>query len=177
MSENRKHLIFKHICAMSFRKLPVRGLFRHYMAHFGGVFPSECGLGWEFPSLGSADPWGGDGDPWDGSVARPHEGVENSLEDGRRSLSALTVCHIAHRASRTSCDCGGRRRPPRGGKWDPYGVLFIEWGTFRGFACGSPAVIESSPPMGARASRNSPRPAHRGRGSHSGAAPRVGETR
>ena len=35
---------------------------------------------------------------------------------------------------------------------DPYGVLIV-WGAFRRFAFGSPAVIESSPPMGALASR------------------------
>ena len=65
-----------------------------------------------------ANPWDGDGFPWDGSLGPPHGRTKKplasafpTLKRGHRSLSALTLCHIAHGASRFLmaglCPAGG----------------------------------------------------------------------
>ena len=81
--------------------------FRHYMTRFGAIFPLKSGLGSKFPWDGSAIPWDGNRNPWDGSTVQPHGSTKTTLKGGRRSLSALTLCHIAHSAS------PAERCPPR----------------------------------------------------------------
>ena len=110
LSENWKSLVFRHIRAEHCRRDAKKRGFRRYMALFGAIFPLESGLRSKFPSLGSAVPWDGNGNPWDVSAEQPHGRTKISLKGGRRWASALTLCHIAHRASRRC------RRPGRGRK-------------------------------------------------------------
>ena len=77
--------------------------FCHHVSQMHPNFPPKTGLGMEFPWDGSADPWDGVGIPWDewadgphGRTKKPHGNTRISLECGRRRVSALTQCHIAH---------------------------------------------------------------------------------
>lgn len=108
----------KHILATPRRRDARKHEFRHHVSQIAPNFPPKTGLGCEIPSLGLADPWDGDGFPWDGSLGPPHGRTKKpqgytkiSLEGARRSLSALTLCHIAHGASRFLmaglCPAGG----------------------------------------------------------------------
>ena len=105
--ENQKRLIIKYIRATHHRMDAPKRDFRHYMTRFGAIFPLKSGLGSKFPWDGSAIPWDGNRNPWDGSTVQPHGSTKTTLKGGRRSLSALTLCHIAHSAS------PAERCPPR----------------------------------------------------------------
>ena len=116
MSENQNDLIMRLLPRRPSRKSRGEGLFRHYMAHFGAIFPPKSGLGSKFPSLGSANPWDGNRFPWDVSAEGPHGRTEISLKGGRRWASALTVCHIAHSLPRPKNGGLGALHGPQGAK-------------------------------------------------------------
>ena len=89
--------MFRHIRQILCRRDARKWFFRHYMARFDPIFPSESGLGSKFPSLGSANPWDGNRFPWDVSAETPRAAAFPKLKGGRRWASALTLCHMAHR--------------------------------------------------------------------------------
>ena len=62
--------------------------------------PLESGLGSKIPWDGSADPWDGNGNRWDGWPRAPHPAAFPTLKRRQPWVSALTVCHIAHKAAR-----------------------------------------------------------------------------
>ena len=68
------------------------------MAKFRAIFRSKSAHGSKFPWDGSADPWDGNRNPRDGSTKGPLPAAFPTLKGGRRRTSALTVCHIAHKA-------------------------------------------------------------------------------
>ena len=119
ISENQNDLIMRLLPRRPSRKSRGEGLFCHYMAQNGLIFPPKSGLGSKFPSLGSANPWDGNRFPWDVSAETPRAAAFPTLKGGQRSLSALTLCHIAHggrAALQNACarGCTGARR---GGAW------------------------------------------------------------
>ena len=146
MSENQKPLTFSHICANPRRRDAEKHDFRHYMAQIGPNFPSKTSLGSENPWDGSPDPWDGKRNPWDGATGQPHRAAFPTLKGGARRVSALTLCHIAHKVSRAaegppqpkphreagdpigiepSITAGEPKANPRKGhsqQWDPIGV-------------------------------------------------------
>ena len=95
------------------------------MAQIGANFPPKSAHGTKFSRDGSADPWDGNRNPWDGSTQQPHHAAFPTLKHRRTPPSALTVCHIAHKASPAE-QCPPRktrfiapvatRRPTTGGK-------------------------------------------------------------
>jgi len=108
MSENQKRLVFRRQRQRPSRKTHGEGLFCHYMAQIGAIFPPETGLGSKFPWDGSADPWDGNRIPWDGLAERPHGSTKTTLKGGRSRASALTLCQIAHTPRRPAAT------PPQG---------------------------------------------------------------
>ena len=108
MSENQKRLTMKHIRAKPRRTDAKKRHFRRYMTQIGAIFHSKSAHGSENPRDGIANPWDGSAIPWDGSAKPWDESAETSrpaafptLKSGATRPSALTVCHIAHKA------CGG----------------------------------------------------------------------
>ena len=95
------------------------------MAQIGANFPPKSAHGTKFPRDGSADPWDGNRNPRDKSTQASRRAAFPTLKRRRRWPSALTVCHIAHKASPAE-QCPPRktrfiapvatRRPTTGGK-------------------------------------------------------------
>ena len=118
MSENQNHLTMKHIRAKPRRTEAQKRHFRHYMAQIGANFHPESALGSENPWDGIANPWDGSAIPWDESARTPRPAAFPTLKSGATRTSALTVCHIAHKACeafRSNLHTPSRRRggPPR----------------------------------------------------------------
>ena len=88
----------RHIPATHLRTEAQKHHFRRYMAKFRAIFRSKSAHGSKFPWDGSADPWDGNRNPRDGSTKGPLPAAFPTLKGGRRRTSALTVCHIAHKA-------------------------------------------------------------------------------
>ena len=89
-----------YIRGMLFCETRSKRHFRHYMAQIAGNFPLKSAHGTKFPWDGTADPWDGNRNPRDGSAEIPRPAAFPTLKGGRAWVSALTVCHIAHKASR-----------------------------------------------------------------------------
>ena len=90
----------RNIRGMPFCKIHSEGHFRHYMAQIEGNFQQKTPHGTKFPWDGTADPWDGNRNPRDGSAETPLPTAFPTLKGGQRWPSALTVCHIAHKALR-----------------------------------------------------------------------------
>ena len=89
-----------YIRGMLFCETRSKRHFCHYMAQIAGNFPLKSAHGTKFPWDGTADPWDGNRNPRDGSAEIPRPAAFPTLKGGRAWVSALTVCHIAHKASR-----------------------------------------------------------------------------
>ena len=89
-----------YIRGMLFCETRSKRHFRHYMAQIAGNFPLKSAHGTKFPWDGTADPWAGNSNPRDGSAETPLPTAFPTLKGGQRWPSALTVCHIAHKALR-----------------------------------------------------------------------------
>ena len=74
---------------------------------FRPQFSVRTSLGSENPWDGSPDPWDGNQNPRDGATGQPPCAAFPTLKGGARRVSALTVCHIAHKVSRAA------ERPPQ----------------------------------------------------------------
>ena len=109
MSENQNHLYSSHIRAKPRRRDAEKHDFRHYMAQIAPIFPSETSLGSENPWDGSPDPWDGNQNPRDGATGQPPCAAFPTLKGGARRVSALTVCHIAHKPARPGNSTPTRR--------------------------------------------------------------------
>ena len=79
-TRNQKRLIVRTICAMPRHEDTINCEFRHYMARFGAIFPSETGLGWRNPSLGNRNPWDASAETSHGSVGPPDGRPKRTLE-------------------------------------------------------------------------------------------------
>ena len=140
MSENQNDLIMRLLPRRPSRKSRGEGLFRHYMAHLGAIFPPKSGLGSKFPSLGSANPWDGNRFPWNVSAETPRAAAFPTLKGGQRSLSALTLCHIAHggRAALQNACAGGAQAPAAGApealRCKKAAFPLLVWRAWRNFA-------------------------------------------
>ena len=104
------------------------------MAQIDPQNPLESGLGSKIPWDESADPWDGNGNRWDGWPRAPHPAAFPTLKRRQPWVSALTVCHIAHKAARHApchppagedIPCGGTATTPpkpHSEAGDPIGV-------------------------------------------------------
>ena len=97
MSENQNDLIMRLLPRRPSRKSRGEGLFCHYMAQNGLIFPSESGLGWKNPRDGTAVPRDVSENPSHGCTLRARRKAEISLKGARTRLSALTLCQMAHK--------------------------------------------------------------------------------
>ena len=118
MSENQKHLTMKYIRAKPRRTDAQKRHFRHYMAQIGANFHPESAHESEITRDRITNPRDGSAKPWDGSARTPRPAAFPTLKSGATRTSALTVCHIAHKACeafRSNLHTPSRRRggPPR----------------------------------------------------------------
>ena len=97
MSENQNDLIMRLLPRRPSRKSRGEGLFCHYMAQNGLIFPSESGLGWKNPRDGTAVPRDVSENPSHGCTLRARRKAKISLKGARTRLSALTLCQMAHK--------------------------------------------------------------------------------
>ena len=99
MSENEERLIMRWLDEMEKRREAPKARFRHYMAKIGPKFHPESAHGSEFPWDGSEIPWDGSRETSHGCAGTPLRGVLATPKTRTATLSALTVCQIAHSAS------------------------------------------------------------------------------